>query len=210
MENMHSLKKNKTALILTLALLLTLPFFPFYLDTVVILFVKHFRQTNPFDNIIRHIDSVIGLVSNGATLLAIAILLYLLGRPAREKLYDAGKSLTIGLIVISVLVQALKHLIGRARPGITDSLVVIGPTLKVGYDSFPSGHTISAFAFAYILSQYYPRYKILLFTFAVIAALDRINVLFHFPSDVITGAIIGIFVSQAVLARIKAKQGQTF
>lgn len=207
MENTHSLKKNKIALTIALAGLLTLPFFLFYLDTAISLSVKHFRQTNPFDNLIRHIDSVIMFASNGATLLATGVLLYLFGRPARKKLYEAGKSLTIGLIVITVLVQTLKHLIGRARPGITDNLMFIGPTLKTGYDSFPSGHTTAAFAFAFILSQYYPRYKLLLYTFAVIAALDRINVHFHFPSDAIAGAIVGIFVSKAVLNRIQAKQG---
>lgn len=210
MVSTQSLKKNKRALILTLAIVLTLPFFLFYLDTVISLLVKHFRQTNPFDNLIRHIDSVIGFASNGATLLAVGVLLYFFGRPAKGKLFDAGKALVLGLLSITVVVQALKHLIGRARPGITDSLLVIGPTLRPGYDSFPSGHTTAAFAFAFMLSQYYPRYRIFFYAFAVIAALDRINVHFHFPSDVIAGAILGIFVSKAVLTRIRAKQPQVF
>ncbi len=69
--------------------------------------------------------------------------------------------------------------------------------------SFPSGHT--TFAFALAMSTYlYSRKlgKILLF-FAVFVGLSRIVVGVHYPLDILTGALIGIFFPATIFFLLK-------
>ncbi|MGQ9500325.1 MAG: phosphatase PAP2 family protein [Dissulfurimicrobium sp.] len=141
-------------------------------------------------------------IGYGLTLIVGALLLCIIGKFINQKLYESGKLLFISLISAGIVVNIIKHLIGRARPRLTDNLVFIGPSIKGGYDSFPSGHTTLAFCFAYILSMYYPRYRVMLYGFAVLIGFERIEDMAHFPSDVLIGAIIGVLVGKAISAFI--------
>ncbi|HLK51745.1 MAG TPA: phosphatase PAP2 family protein [Bryobacteraceae bacterium] len=84
----------------------------------------------------------------------------------------------------------LKKLTGRRRP------CAIEPhcwatLLPPDQFSFPSGHTITAFAVAVCLSQFYPTLAIGLLFCAVSVAASRILLGMHFLSDVLAGAAIG-------------------
>ena len=57
--------------------------------------------------------------------------------------------------------------------------------------SFPSGHTITAFAVAVSLSMFYPALLVGLLFCAVSVAASRILLGMHFLSDVLAGAAIG-------------------
>jgi undecaprenyl-diphosphatase len=57
--------------------------------------------------------------------------------------------------------------------------------------SFPSGHTITAFAVAVSLAAFYPDLGIGLLFCAASIALSRILLGMHFLSDVLAGALIG-------------------
>lgn len=57
--------------------------------------------------------------------------------------------------------------------------------------SFPSGHTITAFAVAVTLSQFYPSLAVGLLFCAVSVATSRVLLGMHFLSDVLAGAAIG-------------------
>ena len=57
--------------------------------------------------------------------------------------------------------------------------------------SFPSGHTITAFAGAVSLMHFYPEAAPLLLLCAVSIASSRVLLGMHYPSDVIAGATIG-------------------
>ena len=61
--------------------------------------------------------------------------------------------------------------------------------------SFPSGHTITAFAVAVSLSHFYPGLELGLLFCAVSVAASRILLGMHFLSDVIAGAAIGALVA---------------
>jgi len=142
-------------------------------------------------------DPLIQFITNGGTPIAAAFVLSMLGRYLqRNRFRKLGSSLFWGLISAGIAVHILKHLIGRARPRITYDLAFIGPTWKRGYDSFPSGHTTVVFCLAYILSQYFPKYRLGFYLFAVAGGLGRLVGLSHFPSDVLAGAILGIVVAQ--------------
>lgn len=58
--------------------------------------------------------------------------------------------------------------------------------------SFPSGHTITAFAVAIPLGVFYPSLMVGLLFCALSIALSRVMLGLHFLSDVVAGCIIGI------------------
>jgi membrane-associated phospholipid phosphatase len=102
-----------------------------------------------------------------------------------------------------IAAQAVKHLVGRLRPRFlaeAGAFDVFGPTLRRGADSFPSGHTTSAFAAAMAIGLCAPRLRVPVFVFAGVIALSRITTGNHFPSDVIAGAALGMGTSWAVAA----------
>jgi undecaprenyl-diphosphatase len=69
--------------------------------------------------------------------------------------------------------------------------------------SFPSGHTITAFAVAVSLNLFYPSLAIgLLFCAASVAA-SRILLGMHFLSDVVAGAAIGTALAYASVALLR-------
>ncbi len=100
------------------------------------------------------------------------------------------------------VVQVLKHLVGRVRPKLTDNLVLVGPSLKTGYDSFPSGHATVAFCMAYILASYFPRYRVCFYFWAAMIGLERVEGIAHFPSDVLAGAVIGIVIAKLLSVKV--------
>jgi membrane-associated phospholipid phosphatase len=62
------------------------------------------------------------------------------------------------------------------------------------YNSFPSGHTMTIFAFSFILSWLSGNSKagVLLFFLALVVGLSRIYLLQHFGIDVLAGSALGI------------------
>lgn len=58
--------------------------------------------------------------------------------------------------------------------------------------SFPSGHTMTAFSIALVISYFYPSLEGVLFFLALNIALSRIILGMHFLSDVLAGMILGI------------------
>ncbi len=196
---MCSLKENK--ILISIAILT--PFVLFYCDEQVLTWVRFFHDAHPdFDRILRAVDRVMYYAAHGTTMIAGAFLFCLFGRYVNRRFYKAGKSILVGLIVSGLSVQIFKHIIGRARPRVSDSLVIIGPSLMGGYDSFPSGHSAMAFCLAAILSRYYPSYWILFYFFAAVEGLARIDGTSHFPADVMAGAIVGIVVAKVLEIRM--------
>lgn len=109
-----------------------------------------------------------------------------------KKTRKAGIISAISLIFcLTIGNMTLKPLIGRMRPYEFDtSLKVIIPLLKDA--SFPSGHTMAAFAFCHSTAKIYKKYRIPLYALAVFMGLSRIYLCMHFPTDVIFGAFFGI------------------
>lgn len=76
--------------------------------------------------------------------------------------------------------------------------------------SFPSGHTSSWFALATVYSAKYPKYTIPLYGAGVLVGLSRIYLGEHYPSDVLTGAIIGVGFGYLTLKLEKQLKKLTF
>ena len=116
-------------------------------------------------------------------------LVLLLFKSTRKAGFSALCAMIIGLVVVNF---TIKPLMARERPW----LVIEGfVNLVEEHDpnSFPSGHTNAAFAFAIALCMAAPKrwMKITAVCMAVVMGLSRLYVGVHFPSDVLVGALIG-------------------
>ena len=180
----------------------------FYVDRIVIEWFGGIYDTLRVHKILKHVDPFMTVVGNGSTLIAVGLIIYVAGRYYNKKLHLMGRSLFIGLLTTGAIIQVIKHSIGRARPKLSYDPLFIGPSLKTGYDSFPSGHSAMVFFFAYTLSQYYPKYRVLFYLFALAVSIDRVEELAHFPSDILAGAIIGLLMGKIFAERIPALKAE--
>lgn len=102
--------------------------------------------------------------------------------------------LTAGIALIFCLLignAVLKPLFGRVRPYDFDTtLKLIIPALSD--PSFPSGHTMAAFATAEAIRNCYQKAGVIVYIGAVLMGLSRIYLCVHYPTDVIFGAVFGI------------------
>ena len=90
----------------------------------------------------------------------------------------------IGLFVI------LKRAVGRPRPCAIEPhcwATAIPPDRF----SFPSGHSITAFAIATSLVLFYPHMELLLLAIAGSVAVSRVVLGLHYISDVVAGSLVG-------------------
>ena len=107
----------------------------------------------------------------------------------RERFLAIG-SAVLATGIGAVLFRKLKRVIGRKRPCALEPHCW-ATLLPPDQFSFPSGHTITAFAVAISLGAFYPiMFPGLLFCAASVAA-SRILLGMHFLTDVLAGAAIG-------------------
>jgi undecaprenyl-diphosphatase len=99
----------------------------------------------------------------------------------------------------------IKFAVGRHRP----PAVVLDPKPLLDVpttSSFPSGHSATSFACAYVLSRAAPRFTISFFLLAALIAFSRNYVGVHYPLDVFAGALIGLGVARALRWLLEALQ----
>jgi hypothetical protein len=94
-----------------------IPFF--YFDKTVVTWIKNFHCALSMNHLGQALNPAIKFLSHGATLMAFSIILYGVGKIFRRKISDARRSLLVGLVFAGLVGQALKHIVGRARPCLT-------------------------------------------------------------------------------------------
>ena len=111
-----------------------------------------------------------------------------------------------GLITLPT-VYFIKESFAADRPitffrnrGLVDLLVTVpGVDLNAGQTSFPSGHTMAAFALfsmlTLIVGEKYRRWGLLFALLAILVGVSRVFLVQHFLADILAGAILGLFVS---------------
>jgi len=91
-----------------------------------------------------------------------------------------------------VVAEVIKYIFNRPRP----FAVLDGVQQLLQHSagrSFPSGHASLAFAIAATVAFYYPKTSILFFIAAVNVGVARVIAGVHWPSDILGGALVGIF-----------------
>ena len=104
-------------------------------------------------------------------------------------------------LTAGVIVRGLKIVSGRARPYPGESSHSFHPfSLRSRFNSFPSGHASSAFAVATVIAEQSEKayIDILAYSIAALAAVSRIHIDKHWPSDILIGSSIGYFVAKKI------------
>lgn len=108
--------------------------------------------------------------------------------------------LVVGTLAIGGLITLiLKKVVARARPEVLleDGWYGLVEPFSKGsdYNSFPSSHTLAAFAVAAAIGEMAPRWRIPALLIATLVAISRVINREHFLSDVTAAAAIGVLVA---------------
>src|SRR5215212_4766733 len=117
----------------------------------------------------------------------------------RRALSDLAPSLIVTTWVIE---HPVKSFFRRKRPFI-DIVRALVVGKKPGTWSFPSGHTASSFATAWILGRCWPRAAWAFYGLAGLVGFSRIYVGAHYPGDVAAGATVGLVLARTTRALMK-------
>ena len=109
--------------------------------------------------------------------------------------------LVIAISASGLINILIKWIAGRNRPINLFNHGLFGfDYFRASYElnSFPSGHSVTAFSLAAALSILFPRFGVLAFIPATAIALSRVIITSHYVSDIIAGALIGTVCTLAV------------
>jgi membrane-associated phospholipid phosphatase len=126
---------------------------------------------------------------------AISFALPQLWRAAMCQLAAVSGFIFLGVGVPGLLVTILKRIIGRSRPVEFAEHGAFGFEPFVNqwnFQSFPSGHTVTAIALAFTIGFLWPRLFWPLLVLGLIVGLSRIPVGAHYPTDVFSGLVCGV------------------
>lgn len=111
-----------------------------------------------------------------------------------------------------VIVNIIRWIVQRPRPfvengfdGLTTSHInlLLPQTTET---SFPSGHAAFYFALSFIVYKYNKKTGILFFIASFLISVSRVFTGLHWPSDIIAGALVGIFSGWLTLKAFNRKK----
>jgi membrane-associated phospholipid phosphatase len=131
----------------------------------------------------------------GDALPAVVVMLLLI-----RKMPEAVWSGIVATTIATIIVNVIKSCFNLPRPPAviaSDMINIIGPAISS--HSFPSGHTVTIFTLAGIIILYFRSLslRIVIVILAILVGVSRMVVGVHWPSDVFTGAVIGILCATA-------------
>lgn len=113
------------------------------------------------------------------------------------------------IIASGLVLYPVKYTVGRARPGANRGAYHFSPFS--GSDSFPSGHTTEAFTLATVIAEHYHSIWIDVGCYGIASAVGyaRLDLNYHWASDVLAGAALGTFVGHVVVHVNRSRWGMT-
>jgi membrane-associated phospholipid phosphatase len=141
----------------------------------------------------------------GLALLIVALIFPLSRENFRLRLLGLG--MRIGYLLLAVAIpllvgEIIKWVVGRGRPFVGGKAAGVFNFVPFNgteaHFSFPSAHSITAFALAFAVSALWPRARVVMFFYAAVILGTRLVLLAHHPSDVVAGALVGVVGAMAV------------
>lgn len=164
------------------------------LDESILFFIQEHLKNPVMDRFMVFVTSL-----GNAGFLWIFIAFLLLCRKPYQK---CGLSL-ICAISLSMFVgdEVLKPLVGRLRPNVSfpEIPLLIG---SIHSRSFPSGHTMVAFASAAVIYSYYKFAGILTYVAAALIAYSRLYLFVHYPTDILGGIVLGSILAYLIVKAV--------
>ncbi|MGA8806263.1 MAG: phosphatase PAP2 family protein [Thermoanaerobaculia bacterium] len=155
-------------------------------------------QSSPVEDAVR-IANRFGGGMNPAMVIFFFLVAGVVYRTSRWIAYGVAMALAGAAAGISV--QVVKYAIGRTRPEIW-----LGPFqhARAAATSFPSGHTVGAFALAGVLMLASPSrtMRIIAFLLALSVAVSRVMAFRHWTSDVVASAGIGMILAAIAVCAV--------
>ncbi len=91
-----------------------------------------------------------------------------------------------------VIVEIIRYFLPISRPFVENHVNLLIP-YNPNESSFPSGHAAFYFALSTVIYSYNKKAGILFFLASFLIVISRVFVGIHWPSDILAGAIIGVF-----------------
>ncbi len=129
----------------------------------------------------------------------------------QKKITNFFISSFIYILIVGIVTQFLKHIIGRPRPNHTnfeDSFDFNFFTFNSNFHSFPSGHSSTIFIVCFILVATFPKLKYFFYFLASVIALSRVVVGAHFFTDIFAGAILALISFKIINTILEKKYAQ--
>lgn len=158
------------------------------------------------------LDPVMYIISYSASFVSIGLVISILIISIQKKSIILRRTFykLLSVLIIAALTSFLiKNIISRERP------FKIYPDIEklseAGSSSFPSGHSLEAFAIAVAISISFPKKKIIIpfFAWALLVAYSRMALGVHYPGDVLAGIVIGSLIGWLVPGLFKTNPNQS-
>ncbi len=149
---------------------------------------------------LAHLSDVGNDLGRGESLLLVNLVFLAAGYGLqRASLKRAGWETLIAHLVAGGINNALKHLVGRARPKFMHTgQSEFFPFGGTGWDSFPSGHSMATFAVATVVAVRFPKTRWLAILIALVVSVSRLFRASHFLTDIVAGAVLGVIIGAVV------------
>ena len=156
------------------------------IDNSILDFIQTYMRTDFLDKVFPYITK---LGSGGFIWIVIALVLLF-----NKKFRKDGIVLSMSLIMCVIIGNmTLKPLIARIRPCDVNSAINL--LIKRPTDfSFPSGHTLSSVASTVVIFHMNRKLGIGALILTVLIAFSRLYLYVHYPSDILGGIILGLFI----------------
>lgn len=140
---------------------------------------------------------IITFFGDGIFVILISFLIVVFFRPHLK----LGNAIILSYLFSGFIAQLFKNIITAPRPIVclqqmkSNFYIDTFSNCNVGFSSFPSGHTATAFAIATVFALYFNKKSISLISLilASMVGYSRIYLGNHFIGDVLGGTIVGIF-----------------
>jgi undecaprenyl-diphosphatase len=126
-------------------------------------------------------------IGDGWLWYSLALILLAVGGPSRYAAVSAAACAALAGVLVFKVLKRISH---RQRPCHLEPHCW-ARVLPPDKFSFPSGHTMTAFAIALVISYFYPSLEGTLYFLAASIAVSRVVLGMHFLSDVLAGAVLG-------------------